>query len=166
MSGMVQFTGYIHTMGFYTQNIIYEQQEENMINNEKVALMTKLAMYEEKEKNRDIAMSRYYKGDYVTFHVINSLIAGTLVYCLILLSIAMVNIEKLLTDLATMDLFVMGKKIIILYLVFIVLYGIISYLVYSQRFKKSRQGINSYNADLKKLYGMYTEKNKAESGEE
>ncbi len=49
-----------------------------MLNEERIKLMTKLALYEQKEGKRDIPMSHYYKGDYVSYHMIRSSILATL----------------------------------------------------------------------------------------
>ena len=48
-----------------------------MINNEKVKLMTKLAIYEKKNEE-DIKLSKYYKVDYVKHNILKTLITVTI----------------------------------------------------------------------------------------
>ena len=55
-----------------------------MLNEEKISLMTKLALYEQKEGKKQIPMSGYYKGDYVSLNVLNSTIIGTIAYIMII----------------------------------------------------------------------------------
>ena len=43
-----------------------------MLNREKVILMTKLAVYEQKEGRKEIPLSKYFKSDYIGLHLIGS----------------------------------------------------------------------------------------------
>ena len=54
------------------------ERYEIMVNEEKVILMTKLASYESHEGKKDIPIINYFKGDYIGFQVLKSVIAGTL----------------------------------------------------------------------------------------
>ena len=44
-----------------------------MINEERVMLMTRLSSYEANEGKKDIAITHYYRGDYIGFQVLKSL---------------------------------------------------------------------------------------------
>ncbi len=126
-----------------------------MLNEEKISLMTKLALYEQNEGKKQIPMSGYYKGDYVSLNVLNSAIIGTIAYLLIVATIILINAEEIVEKLTEIDLLSVGKQILTYYLVFIVGYLIVSYIFYSVKFKSVRVKLNQYNADLKKLYEMY-----------
>ena len=126
-----------------------------MLNEEKISLMTKLALYEQKEGKKQIPMSGYYKGDYVSLNVLNSAIIGTIAYLLIIGTIILINAEELVEKLTEIDLIEVGKQILTYYLIFIVCYLLIAYIFYSIKFKSVRAKLNQYNADLKKLYEIY-----------
>lgn len=126
-----------------------------MLNEEKISLMTKLALYEQKEGKKQIPMSGYYKGDYVSLNVLNSAIIGTIAYLLIIGTMILVNAEELVNKLTEIDLVAVGKQLLAYYMVFILCYLVVSYIYYTVRFKAVRTKLNQYNADLKKLYGMY-----------
>ena len=49
-----------------------------MINEEKVILMTKMASYEGHEGKKDISITHYFRGDYIGFQVLKSVIAATI----------------------------------------------------------------------------------------
>ena len=49
-----------------------------MINEEKVILMTKLASYETHEGKKDMTVVHYFRGDYIGFQVLKSVIAATI----------------------------------------------------------------------------------------
>ena len=44
-----------------------------MLNENKVKMMTKMAIYEKNEGKRMLKMSRYYKGDFVTLGILKSI---------------------------------------------------------------------------------------------
>ena len=136
-------------MGNYTQKEIY------MINQEKVALMTKLASYEEKEGKKNIPLSKYYREDYVGLKMVNTGIIVTLAYILVLAILVFVNIDKMMTELANMDYIQLGTNVLIGYVIVLVAYMVISYVVYSVKFRRVRDSLNEYNGNLKKLYNIY-----------
>lgn len=126
-----------------------------MLNEEKIRLMTKLALYEQKDGKKDLPLSKYYRTDYLALKMINSTIAMSLGYIILLAAIVLVNIEKLLSDLVNMDLFSIGRNILIVYAVLFVVNMTATYFIESYRFKRSRGSLNRYNGDLKDLYMIY-----------
>lgn len=128
-----------------------------MVNEEKVALMTKLALYEEKEGKKNIPLGKYYKDDYVSMNVVATFIWTTFAYLLILGAIIFMHLEEMMVELATMDYVKAGIDIAIGYVVMMAISLAISYVVYTIKFKKVRMSLNQYNANLKKLYMMYNE---------
>lgn len=131
-----------------------------MINKEKVALMTKLAAYEDGEGKKNIPHSKYFREDYVSLKMINTGILVTLAYILVLAIIVFVNVEKMMTQIANMDFVKLGKIVITYYVIIFVSYMLISYIVYSVKFKRVRKSLNGYNGNLKKLYALYKEEEK------
>lgn len=131
-----------------------------MLNEEKISLMTKLALYEQGEGKKEIPMSGYYRSDYVSLKVMNSAIVATIAYILVIGSLILINAEELLNRLTEIDLVAEGKKILVYYIGFLVGYMIIAYIFYSIKFKAVRNKLNQYNADLKKLYELYRNEKK------
>lgn len=127
-----------------------------MIDEKKVALMTKLALYEENEGKKALPMGKYYKEDYVGLHMINTVIIATFSYLLILAVIIFSHLETMMAELANMDFIKVGKDLIIGYVAMLVVYIVISYIVYTIKFKRVRKSLNEYNGNLKKLYLMYS----------
>ena len=131
-----------------------------MINQEKVALMTKLAAYEDGEGKKSIPQSKYYREDYISLKMINTGIIVTLAYILMLAIIVFVNVEKMMTQIANMDFIKLGQIVLTCYVIIFVAYMIIAYIVYSIKFKRVRSSLNEYNGNLKKLYALYKEDEK------
>lgn len=130
-----------------------------MLNENKIALMTKMAIYEQGEGKKSLPMSKYYRSDYISLRIINTTIVTTIAFFLVAALAVLVNVEKLLDELVSMDLMKIGKNVLTVYIVVIVFHVVMTYFVYSYRFKRYRKGLNEYNGSLKKLYAI----NKQES---
>lgn len=74
-----------------------------MLNNEKIKLMTKLAVYEQKEGREDIKLSRYYKTDFIRFQILKSIVCVTISYVIVLGVLAFYNMEYLITNAVSMN---------------------------------------------------------------
>ena len=130
-----------------------------MINQEKVALMTKLAAYEQGQGKENIPQSKYYREDYVSLKMINTAILVTVAYLMILAMVVFVNVEKMMTQIANMDFVKLGRAVLTYYVIIFVVYMVIAYIVYSIKFRRVRNSLNDYNGELKKLYVMYKDEN-------
>jgi len=135
-----------------------------MINEKKVRLMTKLALYEQNNGKEEIPMSRYYKSDYMALKLINSTIVVSLGYIVLLATILLMDIENTLKRISGIDFLKLGINLLVIYVFFIVLNLIVSGIIYSKRFKNAREGLKNYNADLKELYLNYKEDDIMETG--
>jgi hypothetical protein len=128
-----------------------------MLNNSKIRLMTKLAVYESKEGKEDIRLSKYYKTDYVRFQVLKSLISATVGYALILFLIILYRSEYILLNAVTLNYKTIGAYILGLYIMIITVYGLGSVIIYSLRYDISRKKLSRYFKLLKRLNKIYKE---------
>lgn len=126
-----------------------------MINEEKVILMTRMASYEEHEGKKDISIIHYFRGDYIGFQVLKSVIAATISFFALFAVYLFYNFEELMQNIYSMDLLAFGKNVIILYLCTIGVYAVISYVMFASRYSKARKSLKHYYENLKKLSGMY-----------
>lgn len=126
-----------------------------MINEEKVILMTRLASYEANEGKRDIPVTNYFRGDYIGFQVLKSVISATISFFALFAVYAFYNFEELMQNIYKMDLLEFGKSIVILYLCAVGAYGVISYVLYASRYSRAKKSLKNYYSNLKRLAGMY-----------
>jgi len=126
-----------------------------MINEDKVALMTRMASYESGRGKKDITVLNYFRGDYIGFQVLKSVIAATIAFFLVFAVYVFYNFEKLMQEIYEMDLMAFGKSIIVLYLCTVGAYGVISYIVYAAKYSKAKKSLKVYYGNLKKLSSMY-----------
>ena len=75
-----------------------------MLNEEKIRLMTGIAMFEKKMMKESIPANRYFKSDYVGSHLIRSFIAYSLTVCLCLVLWVLYRFDDLLNAMAVDDL--------------------------------------------------------------
>ena len=127
-----------------------------MINNDKVSLMTKLAIYENKN-TEDIKLSKYYKGDYVRHNVLKTIISVTIAYACILLFILFYNLEEVLAKAFELNYTMLGIEIFVSYFVLIVIFTLMSFMIYTEKINKSRKSLMKYHRGLKQLSRMYDE---------
>lgn len=126
-----------------------------MINEEKVILMTRMASYEGHEGKKDISITHYFRGDYIGFQVLKSVIAATFSFFILFAVYIFYNFEELMQDIYNMDLLAFGKNVIIRYLCVVCIYGVISYVVFASRYSRARKSLKHYHDNLRKLSGMY-----------
>ena len=60
-----------------------------------------------------------------------------------------------MSDIYKMDLLGFGKTVVIVYLIFVAVYALISYMIYTYRYTKARKSLKMYYNNLKKLAYLY-----------
>lgn len=127
-----------------------------MLNEEKIRLMTGIAMYEKKAEKDIFPVTRYFKSDYVGSHLIRSFIAYTLTCLIVLAMWILYQIEDILN---TMDITVLLSSVRylgILYVSGLFLYLFVTYLVYSRRYDTANKSLKVYQAKLRRLEKKYS----------
>ena len=135
-----------------------------MVNNSKVRLMTKMAMYE-KNNPEDINLSKYYRADYIKFNLIKTVLSVTIAYLICLFLVGFYNIEYLISEAVTLDYKSLGMKILGIFIILQLVSCMINMLVSSERFKHSRKRLNKYYKKLKQLRTVYEEEDKKTNNE-
>ncbi|WP_343248525.1 hypothetical protein [Diplocloster hominis] len=127
-----------------------------MVNEEKIRLMTKLAIYEENDGKKEIPLASYFQSDYISYNVIKTAIFVTIAYAIILGLWAVCNMDYVLANLNPDQLIVMIEKIVIIYVAVMLVYLICSYILYRIRYKQARKDLKDYYRLLKELNAFYS----------
>ena len=122
-----------------------------MLNEEKIIRMTRLAVFEKNEGKKNLSIVNYYRNDYIGFHVLKSMIAVTISFVAVFALYIFYNFETLMNDIYKMDLMEFGKSIVIIYLCIAAAYGVITYVVYANRYNRAKKRLKRYYAGLKAL---------------
>ena len=83
-----------------------------MINEEKVKIMNRLAMYEKRGGKKYLPVSRYYRSDYIGLALIKNFFLVTIGYALVLAAVAVYYSEYLMNNINQMDLVSLGMKVL------------------------------------------------------
>ena len=126
-----------------------------MLNEERVILMTRMAVYENGEGRKNGAIGSYFRGDYIGLQVLKSVISATISFVLVCAVLVLYNFAGIMDSLYGIDLFVAVKKVIIAYVGVVAVYALISYLIYSFMYKKARKKQKAYASSLRRLSEMY-----------
>ncbi len=126
-----------------------------MLNEERIRLMTKMASYEANEGKKNVSIGSYFRGDYIGLQVIRAVISGTVGFFIVFGVYILYNFETLMADIYKMDLLQFGRRVIIAYLIFILLYAAVSYAIYTYRYTKAKKSLKRYYNNLKKLSYLY-----------
>lgn len=131
-----------------------------MLNEERIKLMTKMASYEANEGKKNVSIGSYFRGDYIGLQVVKSVINATIAFLIVFAMFILYDFEVFMADIYKMDLLQFGKSVMIAYLVFVIVYALISYFVYTHRYTKARKSLKIYYNNLKKLAYLYDKENK------
>lgn len=126
-----------------------------MLNEERIKLMTKMAAYEADEGKKNVAIGNYFRGDYIGLQVIKSIISATIAFVIVFGLFVFYDFEVFMSDIYKMDLLGFGRTVITAYLIFVVVYALISYMIYTYRYAKARKSLKMYYNNLKKLAYLY-----------
>jgi hypothetical protein len=134
-----------------------------VVNEERVILMTKLAVYEKGPGKLNVTIGSYFRGDYIGFQLLKSIISVTLASGIILGVYIFYHFEDLMLDVYQMDLLEIGREMLRYYLIAIIAYCALTYMIYSYRHHKARKGLLNYNRNLRKLSQMINNEGEASS---
>lgn len=126
-----------------------------MLSQERIKLMTKMAAYEEKEGKTYMSIGSYFRSDYMGMQVIRSIISATFAFLIICGFYVYYHLESLMQDIYKLDVWTLGKQVILYYIIFVAAYALITYIVYSFRYSKAKRSLKRYYRHLKQLAAIY-----------
>lgn len=137
-----------------------------MLNEERIRLMTKMASYEEKEGREYMPIRQYYRKDYITYQMIKTFLTSTISFGILFLCWMIYRMEDIAELLNNSDLMSVGTSILLRYVLFVVLYQVIAYIVYSYRYAKAAASVKKYYSTLKKVERLHDREEKTQSLED
>jgi predicted Co/Zn/Cd cation transporter (cation efflux family) len=135
-----------------------------MLNEEKVKVMNKLAMYETREGKKYLPVSKFYRSDYIGQAMIKNFFLVTIGYVLILAAVAAYFGDYLLENIHKMDLVSLGTNVVVGYAVVLGAYSLLTYIQYSVKYHRAKKSVRNYYIDLTKLSKIYGREEKKMTG--
>ena len=137
-----------------------------MLNKDKIRIMSRCAMYEKGQGKEDLAINRYFQGDYVRLNTLKTLIGVTIGFILCLGLYIVMKAEYYMENIVGMDFLELAKSILKYYVIVLIVFAVISILFYGWKYADTQKRVRWYYKDLKSLDEINDGYNKNNSTEE
>ena len=122
-----------------------------MVNNEKIRLMTKLAVYENAEGKDDMRVANYFRSDYIRHEILKTILAVTLGTIILVAVVLCYQMEYLLDNALILNYKLIGRQILSYYLILEVVGVAVTWIVHRIAYLRSHHRLNSYYRILGKV---------------
>ena len=137
-----------------------------MLNEDKIRIMSRCAMYEKGQGKEDLAVNRYYQGDYVRLNTLKTLIGVTVGFVLCFGLYLVLRAEYYMENIVGMDLMAFARNVLMYYVIVLVIFAIISIVFYGWKYTDTQKRVRWYYQDLKALAEMDENRDKMNSTED
>lgn len=137
-----------------------------MLNKDKIRIMSRCAMYEKGQGKEDLAINRYFQGDYVRLNTLKTLIGVTIGFILCLGLYIVMKAEYYMENIVGMDFLELAKSILKYYVIVLIMFAVISILFYGWKYADTQKRVRWYYKDLKSLDEINDGYNKNNSTED
>ena len=122
-----------------------------MLNEEKIKIMTKLAIYEKNIGKEDFRINDYFKHDYVLINNIKTRIGITIALLMLFGGHAVLELFVFVEERTNINFIRLGITYGVLYLVLMVGYSILSTRIFAQRYKEAQARLSGYKKLIEKI---------------
>ena len=126
-----------------------------MLNDEKVRVMNRLALYEQQEGKKYLPISKYYRSDYVGKALIRNLFIITAGYLLLLALVAVYNADFLMNNIHKIDIRQLAVYLIAGYAIVLAAYSVLTFLLYTVKYYRAKKSVRKFYSQLTQLDKMY-----------
>ena len=131
-----------------------------MIDEEHVKVLYQAASYDMNHQQEYQQIRRYFRSDYINREILKSIFTGTFAYMIFCAIWIIVNGEEFIEQINHIDYISVGKDIGILYCLFMLVYLLITWMIYAIRYSKEKKEYQKYGESLKKIHRMYVRDDK------
>ncbi|MBR1742587.1 MAG: hypothetical protein IJ733_12125 [Lachnospiraceae bacterium] len=128
-----------------------------MVNEEKIKIMTGIALDESKRYKEEIAEAGYFKGDYIRSHVTSAIWNITIAYFLVIVLIVLYRADYILVNITKLSYPMLIGAGLGFYFLFCLITGLLSTYYYSVKYNENMIILKEYNHKLKQLKEFYSE---------
>lgn len=128
-----------------------------MLNEDKIRIMSRCAMYEKAKGKEDIRIHHYFQSDYIRLNTLKTLIGVTFGFVMCFGLYLLINVEYFMNNIVTLDLMSVGKEILIIYGIVMIVFALISILFYGWKYADARKRVRGYYDDIQLLKEMNNE---------
>lgn len=95
-------------------------------------------------KEKHVENCQVFKGDYIAFGVLKTVIATTFAGVILLAMYFLCNAEGMIRDINNLDYIGLAKKFALYYVIMLIVFCVIAGFVYYFRYENTRKGIKRY----------------------
>lgn len=128
-----------------------------MLSEKKIRLMIRLSNYESGQGKKDKYRTEYYKGDYIRYQVLKTVVAVTVAMLLLLGLAALYKADYLLTNIVSLNYIRIGTFSVLFYLLLVFIFVAITIHISAIQYEESKQRIKIYYDTLNDLLQYYDE---------
>lgn len=123
-----------------------------MISEDKIKLMTKLAIYEKNIGKEDFEMNKYYKSNYISHKSFDINVGVTIALLIIFLFDFVMKFIENIERMTDFDFLVsLGTKYLAVWFVVIIFYSVITNRVFGKKYDNAKLRIDQYKESLNQL---------------
>ncbi|MBE5905414.1 MAG: hypothetical protein E7277_01295 [Lachnospiraceae bacterium] len=126
-----------------------------MVNEERVRVMTKTAIFEEGVGKKALPTGEYYRSDYLFIQMLKSFFWGSAAFGLIGLLVVCYGMDALMSKLPSLNVLQLCIAVLIAYVLFMVVYMGVSYVRSYRIYRSYEKAVKGYEKSLKHLENMY-----------
>jgi urea transporter len=135
-----------------------------MLNEDRVKVMTKLAIFESKIGKKDLEIGKYYRSDYIGYNMLKTAAAITVAYFIMASLWICCHMNVIMEYMNQLNFMKLIRQFLLPYIILVVVYSAIAYVYYSYKYAKAMKRLRGYSKDLKKLKYIFSiEEKKAKS---
>ncbi len=128
-----------------------------MVNEEKLRIMTKLAVYEKEPLRTEIEEAGHYRWDYICTHLLTVVWRYSAAYLLVLMLLALYHFEYFLSTVRLPEIRTLFFAALAVYLLLLAGCAFFTVVLYSSRYHTGQKKRREYLAELKKMEMFYTQ---------
>ena len=132
-----------------------------MFRENRTRLMTRMALYESAQGREELKIAAYYRKDYVSMHVLGTLIWTTLGYFLLGAVLVFGYMDLLLGSATLARVIILGAIAVGGYVLVLILAGVLASRYYRGKYNEAKKNVRKYYRDLHRLEKMYEKRREA-----
>lgn len=126
-----------------------------MLNEDKIKLMNEIATFRKKEGKKTEPAEKYFKSDFIARHMIQSFLAFTLCYILLLVVSVLYHMEKILSTASVSDLAEIAKQGVVFFVAGLVIFEGITWYIYGVRYDDAVRLRKVFLIKMNRLWKRY-----------
>ncbi len=121
----------------------------------RLSRMIHLAMFEQVDGKEDLAISRFFRGDYIGLGLLKNILLMTIAYVIVVGIYVLYNFETLAVEFSTLNLQPLFWGLLIIYLLVVGIFSVLVFVIRKLRYERAVRRILQYQKKLKELDEFY-----------